>query len=53
MVKAAGRRIGRPHAHPANEIEYARLLKDQGSCHGEISTRTGIPKTSPHRYLQG
>lgn len=50
---AAGRRIGRPLAHPADKVEYARLLKDQGASYGEISTKTGIPKTSLHRYLQG
>ncbi|WP_201305195.1 helix-turn-helix domain-containing protein [Streptomyces sp. GS7] len=34
-------------------IECARLLKDQGASHGQISAKTGIPKTSLHRYLQG
>ncbi|MEU5025775.1 recombinase family protein [Streptomyces milbemycinicus] len=51
VAEAAGRRIGRPVAHPADKIEYARLLKDQGSSLGEIATKTGIPKTSLHRYL--
>ncbi|WP_353963137.1 helix-turn-helix domain-containing protein [Streptomyces sp. NBC_01142] len=32
-------------------MEYARLLKQQGSSLGEIATKTGIPKTSLHRYL--
>ncbi|MFE4873895.1 helix-turn-helix domain-containing protein [Streptomyces sp. NPDC056682] len=49
----AGRRIGRPVAHPADKIEYARLLKNQGSSLGEIATKTGIPKTSLYRYLAG
>ncbi|MDJ0462655.1 recombinase family protein [Streptomyces sp. H27-C3] len=53
VAEAAGRHIGRPVAHPADKIEYARLLKDQGASYGEISTKTGIPKTSLHRYLQG
>ncbi|MET7311578.1 hypothetical protein ACWD9X_38390 [Streptomyces sp. NPDC005075] len=53
VAEAAGRRIGRPVAHPADKIEYARLLKGQGASYGEISTKTGIPKTSLHRYLQG
>ncbi|GAA3084640.1 hypothetical protein GCM10020000_83790 [Streptomyces olivoverticillatus] len=52
VAEAAGRRIGRPVAHPADKIEYARLLKAQGTSYGEISTKTGIPKTSLHRYLQ-
>ncbi|WP_405691227.1 helix-turn-helix domain-containing protein [Streptomyces sp. NBC_00057] len=53
VAEAAGRRIGRPVAHPADKIENARLLKDQGAGYGEISAKTGIPKTSLHRYLQG
>ncbi|MEU9236107.1 recombinase family protein [Streptomyces subrutilus] len=52
VAEAAGRRIGRPVAHPAEKIEYARLLKAQGTSYGEISAKTGIPKTSLHRYLQ-
>jgi hypothetical protein len=44
QAEAVGRRIGRPVAHPADKIEYARLLKDQGSSLGEIATKTGIPK---------
>ncbi|PRX98998.1 recombinase family protein [Allonocardiopsis opalescens] len=51
VAEAAGRRIGRPVAHPADKIEYARLLKRQGSSLGEIAAKTGIPKTSLHRYL--
>jgi len=53
VAEAAGRRIGRPVAHPADKIEYARLLQRQGASYGEISARTGIPKTSLHRYLKG
>ncbi|MDH2393694.1 hypothetical protein QCN29_34025 [Streptomyces sp. HNM0663] len=46
-------RLGRPVAHPADKIEYARLLKGQGASYREISIETGAPKTSLHRYLQG
>ncbi|MBX7554433.1 recombinase family protein [Streptomyces sp. tea 10] len=53
VAEAAGRHIGRPVAHPADKIEYARLLKQQGSSLGEIAAKTGIPKTSLHRYLTG
>jgi AcrR family transcriptional regulator len=35
----------------ADKIEYARLLKGQGTSLGEITAKTGIPKTSLHRYL--
>lgn len=31
--------------------EYARLLKGQGDTLSHIATKTGIPKTSLHRYL--
>jgi DNA invertase Pin-like site-specific DNA recombinase len=51
VAEAGGRRIGRPIAHPADKIEYARLLKAQGRSLGEIAAKTGIPKTSLHRYL--
>jgi hypothetical protein len=44
-------RVGRPVAHPADKIEYARLLKGQGASLGQIASKTGIPKTSLHRYL--
>ncbi|MDH2394079.1 recombinase family protein [Streptomyces sp. HNM0663] len=51
VAEAAGRRIGRPVAHSADKIEYARLLKQQGSSLGQIAAKTSIPKTSLHRYL--
>lgn len=51
VAEAAGRAVGRPVAHPAEKIEYARLLKAQGESLGKIATKTGIPKTSLHRYL--
>jgi ABC-type transport system involved in cytochrome c biogenesis ATPase subunit len=40
-------------AHSEDKIEYARLLKAQGDSLGVIAARTGIPKTSLHRYLAG
>ncbi|GIH97743.1 recombinase family protein [Planobispora siamensis] len=51
VAEAAGRRIGRPLAHPADRIEHARLLQAQGDSLGQIAAKTGIPKTSLHRYL--
>jgi DNA invertase Pin-like site-specific DNA recombinase len=51
VAEANGRHVGRPVAHPADKIEYARLLKAQGASLGKIATKTGIPKTSLHRYL--
>ena len=49
--RAKNRRIGRPLAHPASKVEFARLLKDQGHTLGEIAAKTSIPKTTLHRYL--
>jgi DNA invertase Pin-like site-specific DNA recombinase len=51
VAEAAGRHVGRPVAHPADKIEYARLLKAGGASLGKIAEKTGIPKTSLHRYL--
>jgi DNA invertase Pin-like site-specific DNA recombinase len=51
VAEAPGRRIGRPIAHPEDKIDYARLLKEQGVSLGQIAAKTGIPKTSLHRYL--
>jgi DNA invertase Pin-like site-specific DNA recombinase len=51
VAEAAGRQVGRPVAHSADKIDYARLLKAQGESLGKIATKTGIPKTSLHRYL--
>jgi Resolvase, N terminal domain len=50
-VSTAGEGIGRPLAHAAEKAGFAWLLKGQGHSRGEIAARTGIPKTSPHRYL--
>jgi DNA invertase Pin-like site-specific DNA recombinase len=51
VAEANGRQVGRPIAHPADRIEYARLLHGQGKSYGEISVKTGIPKASLYRYL--
>jgi DNA invertase Pin-like site-specific DNA recombinase len=51
VAEANHRHIGRPLAHPEDKIEYARLLKAQGDSLGVIASKTGIPKTSLHRYL--
>ncbi|MDP7707371.1 recombinase family protein [Mycobacterium sp. TY815] len=51
VAEANGRHIGRPTAWPDDKIDYARLLREQGKSLGEIASKTGIPKTSLHRYL--
>jgi DNA invertase Pin-like site-specific DNA recombinase len=51
VAESAGRQVGRPIAHPADKIEYARLLKGRGDSLSQIAAKTGIPKTSLHRYL--
>ena len=53
VAEAAGRQVGRPLAHPGEKIEHARLLKAQGDSLAVIAGKTGIPKTSLHRYLVG
>ncbi|WP_218584236.1 hypothetical protein [Nocardia cyriacigeorgica] len=50
VAESKGRRGGRPVAWPDDKIDYARLIRKQGSCLGEITSRTSIPKTSLHRY---
>jgi DNA invertase Pin-like site-specific DNA recombinase len=51
VAQANNRHVGRPIAHTPDKIEYAELLKTQGHTLGQIATKTGIPKTSLHRYL--
>jgi DNA invertase Pin-like site-specific DNA recombinase len=51
VAEAKDRRIGRPLAHSPDKVEFARLLKGQGHTLGQIAAKTGIPKTSLHRYL--
>jgi hypothetical protein len=51
VAEANGRQVGRPGAHPADTIDYACLLLGQGKSYGEISAKTGIPRSSLHRYL--
>jgi DNA invertase Pin-like site-specific DNA recombinase len=53
VAQATGRHIGRPVAHPTDKIEYARLLRAEGISLSKIAAKTGIPKTSLHRYLTG
>ncbi|MET8872296.1 hypothetical protein [Nocardia sp. NPDC004604] len=51
IAESKGRHIGRPTTWPDDKIDYARLLREQGNRIGEITSKTGIPKTSLHRYL--
>lgn len=50
-ARAVAEAAGRPLSHPADKIEYSRPLKAQGHSLGQIAAKTGIPKTSLHRYL--
>ncbi|MGW4094441.1 recombinase family protein [Nocardia sp. NPDC004750] len=52
VAEASGRRVGRPVAHPDDKIEYARLLRRENKSLAEIAEKTGIPRTSLHRYLR-
>ena len=51
VAEAAGRDVGRPRAHSTDKIDYASLPRERGRSLGEIAAKTGIPKTSLHRYL--
>ncbi|MEU7768141.1 recombinase family protein [Nocardia sp. NPDC049190] len=51
VAEAAGRRVGRPVAYSDDRIEYARLLRQENLSLAEIAKKTGIAKTSLHRYL--
>ncbi|MGV9723466.1 hypothetical protein [Nocardia beijingensis] len=51
VAESKGRRIGDRPAWPDDKIDYARLLRKQGNSLGEITSKTGIPKTSLHRHL--
>jgi DNA invertase Pin-like site-specific DNA recombinase len=51
VAHAKGRHVGRPVAAAPETIEYAHLLNAQGLSLGQIAAKTGIPKTSLHRYL--
>lgn len=51
VAEASGRHVGRPVAHSPEKIEHARLLHAQGDSLAVIAGKTGIPKTSLHRYL--
>jgi DNA invertase Pin-like site-specific DNA recombinase len=51
VAESAGRHVGRPVAYPPEKIEHARLLRAQGDSLAVIAAKTGIPKTSLHRYI--
>ena len=44
VAEAAGRQIGRPLAHPADKIEYARLLRHRGDSLSQIAPRPASPR---------
>jgi DNA invertase Pin-like site-specific DNA recombinase len=51
VAQASNRHVGRPSAHSADKIEYARLLKAQGSSLGMIAARPAsedLPAPLPH-----
>jgi DNA invertase Pin-like site-specific DNA recombinase len=52
VAEASGRRGGRPVAHSDDKVKYARLLRRENKSLAEIAKKTGIPKTSLHRYLR-
>jgi DNA invertase Pin-like site-specific DNA recombinase len=51
VAVAKGRRIGRPPVVSADQLDYARHLRDAGNTVNEIVTKTGISRTTLYRYL--
>jgi DNA invertase Pin-like site-specific DNA recombinase len=51
VATAKGRRVGRPTVVTANQIEYARLLRDQGHTIADIVAKTGVTRSSLYRHL--
>jgi DNA invertase Pin-like site-specific DNA recombinase len=51
LAEAAGRHVGRLIAHPADKIEYARLLRVRATGTARSAPRPASPKASLHRYL--
>lgn len=49
--RKTGARVGRKRAHSDKDIDYARLLREQGTSYAQIAVKTGIPVASLHRYL--
>jgi DNA invertase Pin-like site-specific DNA recombinase len=53
VAVSRGRRVGRPRARGEEKVEYARLLIGQGVSLARAAARSGIPKSTLHRYLAG
>jgi len=51
VATAKGRRVGRPPVVNANQVDYARRLRDEGLTMAEIAEKTGITRTSLYRHL--
>jgi DNA invertase Pin-like site-specific DNA recombinase len=51
VALAKGRRIGRPTVVSADQLDYARRLRDDGHSINEIVAKTGIARTSLYRHL--
>lgn len=52
VAEAAGKQVGRPRTVSDEQIRYAAHLRDvEGHTLLEVSTLTGIPRTTLYRYL--
>jgi hypothetical protein len=51
VALAKGRRVGRPVAVSADQLDYAAHLRDSGHSISEIVAKTGIARTSLYRHL--
>ena len=43
--------MGRPPVASANQVAYARRLRDEGLTMAEVAEKTGITRTSLYRHL--
>ena len=51
VAASKGRHVGRPTVVNANQLEHARLLRDQGNTIADIVAKTGITRSSLYRHL--
>jgi DNA invertase Pin-like site-specific DNA recombinase len=51
VAASKGRHVGRPSVVNTNQLEHARLLRDQGNTIADIVAKTGITRSSLYRHL--
>ncbi|WP_458782321.1 recombinase family protein [Arthrobacter sp. D3-16] len=51
VATANGRRTGRPSVVDANKLQHAALLREKGFSMKEITSKTGLARTTLYRHL--